>query len=505
MKKLTGFLLVIFLLSLGAASANAAKLNGWSWTETFGWVSVNCASGGDSCDTYVPGPGASTLGPYRLDYEPNWRISPLEYTDAVMQYNAGTMSKSEFDMVGAMRAYKSGSVTTGEYHGISDKYAVSIDASGNWSGYAWSEHLGWISFNLADLDSCNGSSQGHLDKTTGQVTGWAYAMVYGSTANPSDGCIELSGTNHTSPNPTGVGGITYIPSTGKLVGWAWGGDINRQTGPGWIQFNYNDLPPTNPITCTTDCPVICTDPVECGYVADNGITGSCTATPSGAVPVPSGTVVTFTATPSSGTAPYGYSWDPSDPPVYIFGRNQLVWTYTYSGIDPSYTFYPHTVKIQDKDLKVSPTYSCPTITVLNSVIPPSTAKVWVGKNVDSAKRNMTTSYTVRQNNPFALAWDITLTKDYSCTTFASPNPYPANYPNDPKKNWIYANLGQKSSGATMTQWIGDTGDGYTAGTSGKTFTPGMYQFGISCTSSKDNPPQSYSITLKVNSSSQTEI
>ena len=111
MKKLTGFLLVMFFLGFGVTFAHAATLNGWAWTENFGWISFN------SVDAGAGG------GPY----------------------------------------------------------AVAIDdSSGLWSGYSWSENLGFVSFFLADVSAnCPaGSSQAHLDKATGAVTGWAYALVY---------------------------------------------------------------------------------------------------------------------------------------------------------------------------------------------------------------------------------------------------------------------------------------------------------------------------------------
>ncbi|HEX7724728.1 MAG TPA: hypothetical protein VF438_03285, partial [Candidatus Paceibacterota bacterium] len=107
-------------------------------------------------------------------------------------------------------------------------YAVSINSSGDWSGYAWSPNVGWMSFNAADVAACG--SAGHLNTATGEVTGWA--TITAITGN-GDGCVELSGTNHTSPANGGSGGVTYDSNSGVFKGWAWGGSTGSKKGVGW--------------------------------------------------------------------------------------------------------------------------------------------------------------------------------------------------------------------------------------------------------------------------------
>lgn len=114
----------------------------------------------------------------------------------------------------------------------SANYGVNVDAEGDFSGYAWSDVIGWINFNNNDCGSAPA-----LDFDTGDVTGWAKAMLdytgggsdY-SFANGWNGCIELSGTNHETGVTDGSGGVTYIPEDQKFVGYAWSDDI------GWIDF-----------------------------------------------------------------------------------------------------------------------------------------------------------------------------------------------------------------------------------------------------------------------------
>ncbi|MAF43884.1 MAG: hypothetical protein CMI54_06960 [Parcubacteria group bacterium] len=101
--------------------------------------------------------------------------------------------------------------------GIID-YGVNIGSQGKFSGYAWSENIGWISFNNSDVNGCPTSPcQVKVDFDTGLLSGWAKALGFG------DGWIHLNGTNY---------GTSINQLTGEFSGWAWG-----DTVIGWISFN----------------------------------------------------------------------------------------------------------------------------------------------------------------------------------------------------------------------------------------------------------------------------
>lgn len=172
------YIIVIALLVLaftvgGSVSAHAeTKLTGWAWSSNIGWISFNSADTDTPCAT-----GASPTG-----------------------------------------------------------YCVTVDSSGNFGGYAWSSNIGWISFSETD-NYCG--PRASFNKNTGAVTGLIRA-VKGKDASVIaggwDGCIELTGNNHTL-NFTGNGGVTYVapisPATmGEFVGYAWGGPV-----VGWMQFS----------------------------------------------------------------------------------------------------------------------------------------------------------------------------------------------------------------------------------------------------------------------------
>jgi len=116
-------------------------------------------------------------------------------------------------------------------------YGVNIDSAGNFSGYAWAgggenvngslaPTIGWISFNEADLVGCpSGQCEAKLNLQSKNVSGWARALAYGGGW---DGWIKLRDLGY------GVTlDATLDPS--EFKGWAWGSDVI-----GWISFNCSD-------------------------------------------------------------------------------------------------------------------------------------------------------------------------------------------------------------------------------------------------------------------------
>lgn len=113
----------------------------------------------------------------------------------------------------------------------SDTYGVSVSSAspGVLSGYAWANpndsvagtnNIGWISFNATDVAGCpTAPCTPTLDRTTGQISGWARAIVNGGGW---DGWIHLRN------------GVLYGVSVSgcNWSGYAWGGG----TVLGWIHF-----------------------------------------------------------------------------------------------------------------------------------------------------------------------------------------------------------------------------------------------------------------------------
>jgi len=114
-------------------------------------------------------------------------------------------------------------------------YGVNINTNGNFSGYAWSENIGWITFNQSELSGCPQTPcRAKFNKGTGEVSGWARALVYEGS---EDGWISLRDSTY---------GVSVNKETGEFEGWAWGSDII-----GWISFNCNN-PETGDICSISD-------------------------------------------------------------------------------------------------------------------------------------------------------------------------------------------------------------------------------------------------------------
>ena len=129
--------------------------------------------------------------------------------------------------------------------GTSPNYKVTIPPiNGNLSGYAWSENLGWISFNQADLAGCPIGTCSAI-REGDRVKGWARVLSIknaGSNAGGWQGFIQLYGT-------TGEG--LKIESDGDLSGYGWNGENNTSgivEGLGWIDFGASP-PPIDTIEC----------------------------------------------------------------------------------------------------------------------------------------------------------------------------------------------------------------------------------------------------------------
>lgn len=99
-------------------------------------------------------------------------------------------------------------------------YGVNIDQlTGNFSGYAWSENIGWIDF-APSSGYPEAPNNGAKLEATGDVTGWAKALS--ADGNGWDGWIKMSGSWSNGVKLSGS----------NFTGYAWGSDVI-----GWIEFN----------------------------------------------------------------------------------------------------------------------------------------------------------------------------------------------------------------------------------------------------------------------------
>jgi len=171
------------------------NISGWAWNDHIGWISFNS----NDCDKNGNG-----------------------YVDT--------------------------SVITNSCNGNDDattpvkNYGVSIDpATGDLSGHAWNDKIGWISFDRSETGApprqpyLNGTILANYNRGNNQIDGWAKILILGD-----DGWIKL----RKFASDDGVDyGTSVNPATGELVGWAWNANNDTGAGIGWVSFNcLNESP-----------------------------------------------------------------------------------------------------------------------------------------------------------------------------------------------------------------------------------------------------------------------
>ncbi len=177
------------------------NVSGWAWNSNIGWISFNSTD----CDT-----------------DGNGFID----TDAMVQGCSGdNLTDTVFD------------------------YGVNVDsATGNFSGYAWSENIGWISFaqseappdsfvfsancdNPAACDEISDNCTACYSSTDNNVYGWAKILSLGD-----DGWLKMSDDSIAAWSGNGA---SVDAVTSEFSGWAWNGN-DTGAGIGWINFNCAD-------------------------------------------------------------------------------------------------------------------------------------------------------------------------------------------------------------------------------------------------------------------------
>ena len=105
-------------------------------------------------------------------------------------------------------------------------YGVRIAADGNLIGHAWSSNIGWIDFDPAGPFPAAPNWSARIDNptlATSTLSGWARALAHDAAWS---GWIKMSGPNY---------GVTVNFITDEFSGWAWSDAV-----VGWISFNCED-------------------------------------------------------------------------------------------------------------------------------------------------------------------------------------------------------------------------------------------------------------------------
>jgi hypothetical protein len=212
-------------------------------------------------------------------------------------------------------------------------------------GWAWSDTIGWISFNCNDLDTCATSNYGVVENSDGSLTGYAWStnigwIEFGNLSSFPTGAgtqsvnasVDSSGVLHgwiracagtaagdcssMTSRTDGWDGWISLGGTGysivsvqsgtvsSLQGFAWG-----STNVGWVLFNPQSTVETNPDNtvhnpCTECGVVIGTPPAQdllSAGIYVNGVDA----------PAANPVVVTKQTQPDGSPASYVVSWNVS--------------------------------------------------------------------------------------------------------------------------------------------------------------------------------------------------
>ena len=183
--------LMIGTASYSSSTCQSHNVWGYAWSENIGWVSFSCKN----CDQDNNGYVDTNCG------GDNSTILSVDYGVDICIGNPDQ-----------------------------DPEICSGKDPGTLVGYAWSEHIGWISFNESDLAGCPQSPcKAWVDPSTGTVYGWAKALAANDPQSGGwEGWIHLQGSNY------GVF-IDTSSTPAEFEGWAWGEDVL-----GWISFNCDN-------------------------------------------------------------------------------------------------------------------------------------------------------------------------------------------------------------------------------------------------------------------------
>lgn len=130
---------------------------------------------------------------------------------------------------------------------VAPTYAVNVPSSGNLSGYAWSEHYGWISFNASDVAGCPGGGICDARRSGDNILGWARIISICDTGNAGnahtrDGHCDAGDDGWNAGGWNGwikldVGGghgllVSRMNKSGVTPTYAYSDEL------GWIDFSF---------------------------------------------------------------------------------------------------------------------------------------------------------------------------------------------------------------------------------------------------------------------------
>lgn len=242
------FLTVFLILGGGQSAAAATNISSttpdyYAWDDAGGWWNFYGSKTITVYGTRVTGYATSSIGDLSLDCStsPDGNIcgtSNYGICNGKSATHNADGSCSGGDASGNLSGYAwndnigwvsfCGGDNTAQCPGVV-KYGVTVDSNGNFNGYAWNDDVGWISFNCANTSSCGTSdylvsTSWRATSTIGYLT--SYIIDAGNPATLQSivwqGSCGLAGTNlgfQVAASNSTSGPWNYLGPSGTDADW----------------------------------------------------------------------------------------------------------------------------------------------------------------------------------------------------------------------------------------------------------------------------------------------
>jgi|GEM_PF-755186 len=217
------FTFSIFHFADAATNISATSTEHFAWNDNIGWIDFYSTGNVNASSSQLSGYASSSLGYIALDCatSPNGNICGTS-NFKVSNDGSGNLSGWAYNDVIGWISFDSATASSSYF------YQVTISPStGVFSGWAWNDIIGWISFNCAEPNACGSSD--YKVKTSwsaGQATANLISSIFDTGA--ANG-VALNTIMWQSSSLTG-GGTGAIDSVYK---YAWNDSV------GWISFNHS--------------------------------------------------------------------------------------------------------------------------------------------------------------------------------------------------------------------------------------------------------------------------
>lgn len=165
-----GLLLAVLV---ARAATNVSSTSRWAWNEGAGWIDHFITDTVNVTSNKIEGYATSSVGYIAFDCatSPNGNVCGAPATWSVTNDGSGNLSGWAWnDGIGWISFYCD-DISPGC---IPFVYRVTVDTDGDFHGYAWNDAVGWISFNCQEPGLCGGVSDYRVN------TAWRFTAASGT-------------------------------------------------------------------------------------------------------------------------------------------------------------------------------------------------------------------------------------------------------------------------------------------------------------------------------------